>query len=134
MIGHGAVALDHLRGRQPGPRRDIGEIKAERRIVTGRQAPQAAALLGHLQALHQLGDARRQRCRREDQRIVMHQERPEGRHRLDESIESRLIQPPRERQDPGAEPPIDGFAELDDDGRVAGIQPPIIRHQLTATI
>ena len=74
------------------------------------------------------GSARREGSGREDKRIVVHHERAKGGDGFDDPVESRLIQAPGKRQDPGAQLPIDGLAELDDKCCIAGIQYPVIRH------
>jgi hypothetical protein len=55
----------------------------------------------------------------------MHHERSKRRDGLDQSVEPKLAQPSRQRQNPRAETPIDPLAELDYESRVSRGQQPI---------
>ena len=76
---------------------------------------------------------RDQRGAREHDRVVIHHQRAECRHRLGDALDPCLVQAPGQRQDPRAEPPVDGVAELDDEPRIAGGQYLVRGHKSLGT-
>ena len=122
------MPLDHLRGREIGARRDIGEIGRDAFVVADRQAPGPPGGLARAQALRQLGDPRGQRRVRQQQRIVVDHERAERRHAFDDAGDLRLGETPRQRQHQRAEPAIDAVAELDAERRIACRKQPVVGH------
>ena len=128
MIVDAAVALDHLLRREARARRDLLEIRAEGPIVAHGKRPHAARQLAYLQIAHHQFDVRNQRCRRKDQWIVIHHERAEGGHRLDDAHEMLVVDAARQRQNPCAQPPVDAVAKLDGKRRVSRGQHFVLRH------
>ena len=115
-----AVALDDLGDAEAGALGDLGEIEAEALIVAGGDAPAPACDLGGLQALQQRRDGVLQIRMGKLQGIVVHHERAEGRHHLDDAREPRGLQLLPQRQHERAQVRIDTVAELHDQGRIAG--------------
>jgi hypothetical protein len=108
------------RASRPGPRRDLAEVRCQARVIAGRQTPYAAGVLPGRQVLHQLDDVRRERGGGQDKRIVVHHQRPEGRHTLDDPIDLDSIQAVSERQHPCVDAAIDAIAEFHDKCRITG--------------
>ena len=100
VIGDRAVPLDHLGRRKAGRGR-----RRRRDRAPGSRRSRPAAATAARPSSRSAGPASAERCvperrRRQHQRIVVHQQRAEGRHALDHAVELRSFRRARQRQHP----------------------------------
>jgi hypothetical protein len=114
------VALDDLGGAEAGAPGNVGEIEAEARVVTGRNAPTPTGDRGSFQVEQKRLDCVLQIRMAELQGIVVHHEGAKGRHHLDNAGKPGGVQLLPQCQDERAQMCIDAVAELDHESRIAG--------------
>ncbi len=117
-----AVALDDLGDAETHTRSNIGKVETDALVVAHWQAPVPARLFARRDAVDQRSDARLQLGLRQPDRIVVHHQRAEGRHHLDDARHGQVAQFLRQRHHAPAELAVDAIAELNDQRGVAAGQ------------